>query len=294
MKIARFKYNLEIVLNMAKRTFMDKFNEFRYTTFGRVALFGLMMSPAFIAQAYLHFTTPELDKNRRELSQIVREHRGHDCIAPNLFLHSQIDKYDDLEKEMYGLKDEVKDLLNKEAMSMEDFVKYSTKSLLDREVISEFASVDTQSTYILWLYQELHLGSIEGFEDEYVFLRTSEFPEETSADIRKLNDYKNGIRYLVDDIYKHDMDEFSPEALITIISYYQVMRNNDEEVTHSTDVVHHSIDVVQDLSKRFFNDYFPQMKWSDYIPSEEKSFEALDRLNAEMAKSQDKYTFQVE
>ena len=96
---------------MTERTFMDKFHDFRYTTFGRIALFGLFMSPVFIAQAYSHFTTPDLDKNRKELANIVNEHRGHGCMAPDLFLKSQIDKYEDLEKEMYGLKTEIKDLL---------------------------------------------------------------------------------------------------------------------------------------------------------------------------------------
>ena len=232
---------------MTERTFMDKFHDFRYTTFGRIALFGLFMSPVFIAQAYSHFTTPDLDKNRKELANIVNEHRGHGCMAPDLFLKSQIDKYEDLEKEMYGLKTEIKDLLEEQAINDADFIKHSTSSLLDRGVINEFASVDIKATYILWLYEELNLGRVEGFENKYVFLRTSEFPEEAVADIKKLSDYKNGIKKLVDEIYKHDMDEFSPEALIAVISHYQLMRNNEKAVTYGSDV-------VQDVFVRFFND----------------------------------------
>ncbi|MBT4540862.1 hypothetical protein HOC35_05090, partial [Candidatus Woesearchaeota archaeon] len=94
----------------------------------------------------------------------------------------------------------------------------------------------------------------------------------------------NGIKKLVDEIYKHDMDEFSPEALIAVISHYQLMRNNEKAVTYGSDV-------VQDVFVRFFNDYFPKMKFEDFITSEEKRLEAIGRIGSEILKSQADYTF---
>ena len=204
------------------------------------------MSPVIGYQIYLNHITPDIDKNRRELPSIIAEYEDEGRLPINMILESQMDKYEDLEREMYDLKDEMKAIVEKEAMPISDFIGHSIESLLEKGIISE-SNLDVSLIYIKWLFDEMHLGEVQGFENDYLFLRSSKMPDQISADIKKYNDHKNGIQEAIDKLYPDD--ELTPNGYIASVSLHLAVYNAEhpEEITLSE---------TEKILNRYVGEYF--------------------------------------